>query len=143
MPSTARRIRRRYTDVPFATIVAYLGINNLITLLAHPGRQAASLLVSPLDYVWAGMYAAGGALILAGIGARRANMEAAGCLSFAGGALISAVANAAVDLRGTWNTVILLSLLTAAALIRAWHLARGKVLVLVDVAGGPPSLAAR
>lgn len=131
-----RRVRRRYTDVPFGTLVAVLGVNNLATLLLHPGAQAASLLASPLDYLWGGMYAAGGLLILAGLGTARMNIEAAGCVTFAAGALVSALANAVVLGWGAWNTVAVLALFTAAATLRAGHLARGRVLVLLDVATG-------
>lgn len=129
----ARAIRRRYTDVPFAAVIAVLGVNNLITLLAHPGQQAASLLASPLDYTWGGMYAAGGALILAGIGTARANLEAAGCCIYAGGALISALATAVVRGWTAWNAVAVLCLFVVAAAFRAVHLGRGRVLVLLGV----------
>lgn len=132
----ARMVRRRYTDVPFGTLVAVVGVNNLITLLLHPGTQPASLLASPLDYLWAGMYAAGGVLILAGLGAARTNIEAAGCITFAAGALISAMANAAVGGWAAWNTVTVLVLFVGAAATRASHLARGRVLALLDVSTG-------
>ncbi len=132
----ARRVRRRYTDVPFGSLVAFLGVNNLVTLIAHPGQQAASLLASPLDYAWAAMYAAGGALILAGLGSARRDLEAAGCVVFAAGALVSAMATAAVAGWAAWNTVGVLALFVAAAGVRATHLARGRVLVLIDADTG-------
>lgn len=131
-----RMVRRRYTDVPFGTLVAVVGVNNLITLLLHPGFQAASLLASPFDYLWGALYATGGLLILAGLGSARINVEAAGCISFAAGALISALANALVDGWAAWNTVTLLALFVGAAVTRASHLARGRVLVLLDVRTG-------
>jgi hypothetical protein len=131
-----RQVRRRFTDVPFAAIVGLLGVNNAITLLLHPGQQAASLLASPLDYVWAGMYSCGGLLILAGIGTTRANVEAAGCVAFAGGALVSALATAIVRGWSAWNAVLVLMLFAAAAGVRTYHLACGRVLVLLDVDGG-------
>jgi hypothetical protein len=130
---SARRIRRRYTDVPFATVIGAVGVNNLITLLAHPGQQAASLLASPLDYAWGALYAIGGALILAGIGTARSNLETAGCCAYAGGALISAVAIAVVRGWPAWNAAAVLGLFAAAALTRAWHLAQGRVLALFVV----------
>lgn len=132
----ARTVRRRYTDVPFGSLVAVLGVNNLVTLLGHPGAQAASLLASPLDYLWAGMYAAGGLLILVGLGTVRTNVEAAGCITFAAGALISALATVVVSGWDAWNTVGVLALFVGAAVTRASHLARGRVLVLLDVATG-------
>ncbi len=129
----ARRIRRRYTDVPFATVIGWLGVNNLVTLLAHPGLQAASLLASPLDYLWGALYGCGGLLILAGLGTRRANVEAAGCVAFGGGALISAFATAVVRGPAAWNQVLILGMFAAFSAVRTYHLARGRVLVLVDV----------
>ncbi len=131
----ARQVRRRYTDVPFATVIGWLGVNNLITLVAHPGQQAASLLASPLDYLWGGLYAAGGVLILAGIGAARTNLEAAGCVAYGGGALISALATAVVRGWGAWNQITVLVLFAVFSAVRTYHLARGGVLVLVDARG--------
>jgi hypothetical protein len=127
-----RRIRRRLTDVPFATVVAALGINNGVTYVLHPGRQPAHQLLPPLDVLWVCLYAAGGLLILAGVTTARANVEAGGCVAYAGGAAVSALANAVVLGFAAWNTVLILAVFAAAALVRAWHLARGRVLVLLD-----------
>lgn len=118
--------------MPFATYIGWLGINNLITLLAHPGQQAASLLASPLDYLWGALYAAGGLLILAGLGMARANVEAAGCVAVGGGALISALATAVVRGASGWNQVFTLLVLVVFTAMRTQHLARGKALVLID-----------
>lgn len=133
-----RRVRRRFSDVPFAVVLGWLGVNNLITLLLHPGQQAASLLASPLDYLWGSLYATGGALILAGIGAARANIEAAGCVAFGGGAAISALATAVVRGAGGWNQVLTLAVFAVFSAVRTYHLARGRTLVLVDVAALRP-----
>jgi hypothetical protein len=132
-PSRARIIRRRYTDVPFATVIGWLGVNNLITLVLHPTQQAASQLAGPLAWLWGGLYGAGGLLILAGLGGARANLEAAGCVAYGGGAAVAAVATAAVRGGAAWNQVGVLLLFAAFATIRAYHLARGRILVLIDV----------
>lgn len=129
----ARRIRRRLTDVPFATVFAVLGINSAVTFATRPNVQAASLLASPLAYAWIVMYGAGGALILAGIVTARINLEAAGCVSFGTGAAVSAVATATVRGWEQWNTVVVLLVFAAASAVRAYHLFRGRVLVLLDV----------
>lgn len=126
-------IGRRYTDVPFAAILATVGVNAALSFIVAPQRQPAHMLLAPWDAVWAAMYGLGGLLILAGIGSARANIESAGCLAFGGGALISAVASAAVLGRPAWNTVIVLALFCVGAVIRAVHLARGQVLVLLSV----------
>lgn len=134
--AAARRIRRRFTDVPFAVVVGLIGVNNMVTLLLHPGQQAASLLASPLDYAWGGLYAAGGALILAGLGTARIDLEAAGCVAFGTGAAVSALATAVVRGWPQWNTVAVLAIFTAGAAVRSYHLFRGRVLVLLDPAAG-------
>lgn len=131
-----RKVRRRFTDVPFAVALAYVGINSAISYFVAPARQPAHLLPSPLDYLWVAMYGAGGLLILTGIGTARSNLEAAGCFGFGGGAAVSAVANGVVNgLHDSWNTVLTLALFTGAALVRAHHLSRGRVLVLLDTGG--------
>lgn len=124
-------LRRRYTDVPFAVVFGFVGINNLINLIVHPGQQAASLLASPLDYFWGSLYATGGLLILIGLGIARANVEAAGCVAFGGGAFISALTLAILNGWASWNQIFLLALFATMAMVRARHLARGQVLILV------------
>lgn len=128
-----RRAARRLTDVPFAALVGYLGVNNAVTFVAHPGQQAASLLAPPLDYAWIALYGTGGALILAGIATALANVEAAGCIVFGAGAAVSALATA-VERPGAWNSAVALALFATAAGVRAWHLATGRVLVLLTAA---------
>jgi len=140
----ARVIRRRITDVPFAAVTAYLGINNMIVFALHPGTQSAGLLASPLDYVWVGMFGLGGLLIFAGLVTALANVEAGGCVLLAGGALISGLAIAVVRGLGAWNVILTMVILTTFSLVRAYHLFRGRVLVLVtltddqDVPGDRP-----
>jgi peptidoglycan/LPS O-acetylase OafA/YrhL len=127
---------RRLTDVPFASLVAVLGINSAVTLFVAPGRSsAASALISPIGYAWATLYGIGGLLILAGIANRRANVEAAGCIAFAGGALINAMTTLAVYRWAAWNLALLLLLFSAAAITRTRHLIHGRVLVLVNIDG--------
>lgn len=137
-----RRAAVRLTDVPFAAVIGMLGINNAVTFFAHPGRQAAALLLPPLDYVWIGLYGGGGALILAGVAAAMVNVEAAGCVMYAGGATVSALATAVVNGWSTWNTTLTLLLLAGAALTRVRHLASGRVLVLLAVSD-PQAVARR
>lgn len=127
-----RALHRRLTDVPFAAVFALLGVNTTVTFLLRPEAQAASLLASPLDYVWISMYGAGGLMMLVGIATGRANLEAAGCVAFGGGAAISAFATALVRGWGQWNTAAVLFVFAAGALTRAYHLFRGRVLVLLD-----------
>lgn len=127
-----RRIRRRYTDVPFASVLALLGVNAGITALLRPELQPARQLAQPWDTVWLVMYSLGGLMILIGIGTRLANVEAAGCLAFGGGALIAAIATAVVIGTRGWNSTVILLLFCSAATTRAWHLVHGLVLVLVD-----------
>lgn len=134
---TLRTIRRRYTNVPFAVAFAAIGCNNLITLFVRPDGAAAALLASPLDYVWGAMYGTGGLLILAGMGTRRANLEAAGSVLFGGAATIAAISTAIVRGITWWNSVVLLLIFAAMAVIRAYHLAKGRVLVLVDTVADP------
>lgn len=131
-PSRARIVRRRLTDVPYAVVVGLVGVNTAVTFLAHPGRQSAALLASPLDYLWIVLYGAGGLMLIGGIAAARVNLEAAGCVAVAGGAVVSAVAFLVVAPGATWNNAALQSAFAAAALIRSYHLARGRVLVLLD-----------
>lgn len=129
------RLRRRLTDVPFATLIGLVGVNGAVTFLVQPDRSVPHALLSPYDYAWALLYGMGGLLILAGILTGRANVEAAGCVAFAGGAAVSAVATAALLGAGAWNSVLVLTLFVVAALIRTRHLAQGRVLVLVRDAG--------
>jgi len=129
---SAVRAARRLGEVPFAAAIGYLGINAAVTFFAHPGRQAATRLLPPLDYVWISLYGGGGALILAGIAAALTNVEAAGCVMYAGGATVSALATAVVGRWAMWNTVVTLLLIATAALVRAWHLATDRVLVLMS-----------
>lgn len=129
----ARALRRRITDVPFAAVFALLGINQVVTFVTRPGQQPAGLLAAPLDYAWVAMYGAGGVMILAGVVAARANLEAAGCISFGSGAAVSALATGLVRGWSAWNTVVVLAVFAAAAGVRAYHLFRGRVLVLLDV----------
>lgn len=131
-----RRIRRRLTDVPFAAVLAVVGVNSAITFFARPGTQAASLLASPLDYAWVAMYGAGGALILAGIATARVNIEALGCVAFGTGAAVSGLATAVLRGWAQWNAAMVLFVFAAGAWVRAFHLFRGRVLVLLDVASG-------
>jgi len=134
--ATVRRIRRRLTDVPFASVLALLGVNGAVTFFVRPGVQAAALLASPLDYAWIAMYGAGGALILAGIAAAQMNVEAAGCVAFGTGAAVSGLATAVVRGWGQWNAAVVLFVFATAAAVRSYHLFRGRVLVLLDVASG-------
>lgn len=128
-----RLVRRRLTDVPFACIVALGGINIAVLAFTRPGRLPAHQLLAPWDSLWAGMYGAGGLLILAGIATARANLEAAGCIAFAGGALVSVVATAVVLRWSGATNVAVLAAYAGLALVRAQHLRQGRVLVLVDV----------
>lgn len=132
MLRAARRIRRRYTDVPFAVIIGFLGVNTAITFFLRPNVQAAALLASPLDYAWVATYGIGGVLILAGIGTGLANLEAAGCVAFGTAAVVSGVATVAVRGLSTWNALAVLAVFAGGAAVRAFHLFRGRVLVLLD-----------
>jgi hypothetical protein len=125
-------VRRRLTDVPYAGVVALFGVNSAYTFYNRPALSAVHQLVSPLDYMWSGMYGLGGLIIIVGIARARANIEAAGCVCLGGGALIAAIATAAVRGWSSWNTVSLSVLIAVASAIRTWHLASGRVLVLLD-----------
>jgi hypothetical protein len=135
-----RLVRRRLTAAPFATLIAAVGLNSAANLFINPQRVPAHALLSPYDYLWAVLYGVGGLLMLAGLAGRRANLEAAGCVAFAGGSAISALAWAIVGRWPAWNTVAVLGLFAAAALIRAVHIAQGRVLVLVESDGVPGRL---
>jgi hypothetical protein len=135
-----RVVRHRLTAAPFATLIAAVGVNSAVSLFTQPQRVPAHALLSPYDYVWAVLYGAGGVLMLAGLAGRRANLETAGCVAFAGGSAISALAWALVGRWPAWNTVVILLLFAGAALIRAGHIARGRVLVLVEPDGVPGRL---
>ncbi len=130
---TLRRVRRRLTDVPYAVVLGLLAVNSALNLYIHPDRQPAHLLLAPWDYLWSGLYGIGGAMIVIGIGMARHNVEASGTVAFAGGAVVSALVNAITLGWSGWNTVALLTLFAVASLIRTYHLARGRVLLLVDL----------
>lgn len=120
--------------MPFATVLACLGVNAAITFFIHPNQQAAALLAPPLDYAWITLYGLGGTLILVGIAFGLTNVETAGCLAFGFGAAVSALTTAVVAHWAAWNTIVILVLFTGAALTRARHLWSGRVLVLLSVA---------
>jgi hypothetical protein len=136
--TAVRIVRRRLTAVPFATAIALVGVNGAVNLFTQPQRTPAHNLLSPWDDVWAVLYGIGGLLILAGIATAKANIEAAGCMAFAGGSRISAVASAVVLRWPAWNQVAILTLFTAAALTRVIHLAQGRQLILVQLADPKP-----
>lgn len=119
---------RRYQETPFATAFGILAVNSALNLFLAPERAPAHALVKPMDYLWAGFYGLGGLLLLLGIGARLANVEAAGCVAFAGGALVNAVAFVVVF--HSWSSAFALLAFAWAAGVRTRHLARGQILIL-------------
>lgn len=123
-------IMRRLAAVPFAVLLALLGVNSAVILLIDPNRSVVHALTTPWDYVWAAQYGLGGAAIIAGIGFGVARLEAAGCVAFAGGTLIQSFVTALVLGWSAWNSVLVLVLFTGGASIRAWHIAQGKTLIL-------------
>lgn len=123
---------RRLLSYPFAVALALIGINSAVTLIVAPGRSPVHQLLAPWDDVAAGIYGLGGLLILIGIAFLRADFEAAGCIAFAGGALINAVVWMWIAGWTAWNTILVLLMFAAAALIRARHITTGRVLILVE-----------
>jgi protein-S-isoprenylcysteine O-methyltransferase Ste14 len=90
--------------------------------------------MKPWDSVWAAAYLLGGLLLFLGIGRRRVNVEAAGCILFVTGVVIEALAF--LSLLGwtkttSWLTVALLLVFGAAAAARLWQIVTGRHHVLV------------
>jgi len=133
-------VSRRLRTAPFATAIGLTGINSALNLALRPGTVPQHALLSPFDYMSVSIYGVGGALMIAGIAAARSDVEASGCLLFAGGALVAATAWAALVGWSAWNQVLVLTIFAAAALQRASHLAHGRVLVLVQVPDGDGGL---
>jgi len=130
----------RLLSYPFAVALALIGINSSITLIVNPGRSPVHQLLAPWDDIAAGVYGIGGLLIIIGIAFLRADFEAAGCIAFAGGALINAVVWMWIAGWTAWNTIAVLVMFAAAALIRARHITTGRVLLLVDTKDAPPAV---
>jgi hypothetical protein len=130
----------RLLSYPFAVALALIGINSSITLIVNPGRSPVHQLLAPWDVIAAGIYGIGGLLIIVGIAFLRADFEAGGCIAFAGGALINAVVWMWIAGWTAWNTIAVLLMFSAAALIRARHITTGRVLLLVDTKDAPPQV---
>jgi hypothetical protein len=128
-----RVLSQRLRTAPFATAIALTGINAAANLVLRPNASPVHSLLSPFDYMAAGIYGVGGALIVTGIASARSDVEAAGCIAFAGGALISATAWAALVGWSAWNQVLILLIFASAAMQRAYHIGHGRILVLVEV----------
>jgi hypothetical protein len=126
---------RRLSVVPFAAALGLVGINSAVSLLLYPERSPIHELAAPFDYAWAVIYSLGGLMMLAGIATARIDVETAGCVAFGGGAIINAVAWAAVMGWSAWNTVLILTIFAIASLIRGWHVSKGRVLILVETDG--------
>jgi hypothetical protein len=128
-----RVLWRRLRTAPFATAIGLIGINSGVNVLVRPEISPVHALLNPFDYMAALIYGIGGALIITGIAFARADVEASGCIAFAGGALIAATAWGALIGWGAWNQVLILIIFAGAAMQRAHHLVHGRVLVLVQV----------
>jgi hypothetical protein len=126
---------RRLSVVPFAAALGLVGVNSAVSLLLYPERSPIHELAAPFDYAWAVIYGLGGLMMLAGIATARIDVEAAGCVAFGGGAIINAVTWAAIMGWSAWNAVAILVVFAVAALIRGQHVAKGRVLVLVETDG--------
>jgi hypothetical protein len=135
-----RVVLQRLNAVPFATAIGLVGVNSAVNLLLYPQRSSIHALASPWDYAWAGIYGAGGLMIVTGISVARMDVEAAGCVAFGGGAIINAVVVAAIAGWASWNVVLILSVFAWASLARGWHITQGRVLILVEVKDGIPTI---
>ncbi len=131
--SHTRVILRRLRTAPFATAIALTGINNAVNLALRPRTIPQHALLSPFDYMSVTIYGIGGLLIIIGLAAAHSDIEAAGCLLFAGGALIAATAWVALVGWAAWNQILVLMVFAGAAVQRADHLAKGRILVLVQL----------
>jgi hypothetical protein len=95
LPLRAPSFLRRLADRPFATALGFLLFAGAITALSGTGLTADALegLVPRWALnLFAGTYGLGGALILAGLGKMRANLEAAGCVLVASGLAVRLIA---------------------------------------------------
>jgi hypothetical protein len=128
-----KRMGQRLMATPFATIIGVIGVNAAINLMLRPQASPTHQLLSPFDYLSTAIYGIGGLAILVGIAMRRTDVEAAGCIGFAGGSLIAAVTWAFIVGWGSWNQVLVLTVFCIGSLIRAYHLAKGQVLVLIEL----------
>ena len=134
---------KRLGAYPFAVVLAFLAINSTINLVVNPRSNPVHQLLSPWDYITAGLYGVGGLLIIIGIAFNRTDAETAGCIAFGGGALINALVWAAIVGWSAWNTVLILVVFAVASLLRAWHIASGRILVLVQVEDRPPTVVSK
>jgi hypothetical protein len=130
MTAALRRGFTRLYVLPFNALIAYIAVNSAISFFVHPDVSVTRELPVWLAYTWVVQYALGGLLMLAGLITNRANLEAAGCSGFIGGALVNAFTWAAVGGFNAWNTVLLLTLFAVAAWARLMHLVRRQVVVL-------------
>ena len=132
----------RLLAFPFAVAIALVGVNSAVNFFVNPNSNLLHNLVSPWDYIWTVFYGLGGLAIFLGIALQRSDLEAAGCIAFAGGAFVNAITYTAVLHWHSWNTVVILLIFTYAGLLRGWHIYKGRVLLLVDtsVDGKPPKV---
>jgi hypothetical protein len=113
---------------PFTTAVAVWAVILLIRALLDPvSVSASSLIPSILYYFWAYSYCLGGLLMLFGQGIMSSKIMAVGCVLFAEGVFISAMATLFNPINGYWIAIQSI-LLGIAALIRTYHLMRGETL---------------
>jgi len=130
----ARNIGR----TPFATALAFLAMLTGIRGVSEPESLPLVRVIGWVGYVWAVVYFLGGAFIAYGMGSLRAKYEAAGCVLFAGGALVQAAITVfflgASPFLTLWS-VISLAIFGLAGIARARHLVRGEHLVWLGTEG--------
>lgn len=140
-----RKFWRNATAAPFAAALAQLAIlSGLRGIIDPESSQVFAAFeekgVGVLPIIWAVVYLTGGVFMLYGAGASKTRFEAAGCVLFAGGAAVQAVATATllgVAFTSVWG-VLTLGIFAIAGVIRAKRLMQGERLIWVR--GGPTSM---
>lgn len=113
---------------PFAVSLAIVAIISGIRGLVDPSAFPLHAVMHGLDYIWAIIFACGGAAMFFGMGFRKANVEAAGCALFFGGTLVEAVSFLfflGFTRTTSLVTVLILMNFAIASLLRFRHLYKG------------------
>lgn len=120
---------------PFAVSLAIVAVISGIRGLIDPNAFPLHAVMHGLDYIWAVIFACGGAAMLCGMGFRKPNVEAAGCALFFGGTLVEAVSFLfflGFTRTTSLVTVLILMNFAIASLLRFRHLYKGGSQVWLD-----------
>lgn len=121
------------TQAPFATALALLAISGGVRAMVDPNALPVEAELGMWSYVWGALFAGGGLAMLYGMTFLKPRWEAAGCVAFAGGSWVEALAFFAALPIGFVSiySVVNLGLFGVFALVRAKRIRDGEHLIWI------------